>query len=670
MGFAKIILGEDDDERDSPTSGAIPGDAGCPTSDPQLFRWITTPSPEVLRVAIEAYFDRVNWYIMIFHRPSFFNQAEDILRRSAWRRDELCDVMLVAIVAALGLRCVEYDATWHGHQFLEAYSLTAKSVGADLMAQIGSRFYEVMLHTQIEAHQICMLLSTYHVYFGSSDFAWNVSGVNTKTAYALALHCDKTQKTDKIAREIGNRCWNHLIVGDQFMSMIFGRPAGLDPAFAQLKSLAEMDDTELPESVAVLPILQRNRGQVSFLTYHVLKYELYHIIRQALQSFRMLQLQSPASVQDLQALIGILDATETMLARWHDKLPAVFKPSQWSGDDPWNDLRLDQCSEEERTVRRKLGLQGLILNLLYDAAIVWAHRPLLKLRISISPAEGKSKLAQVDMPDSLGTSVQAALRMSRAPVQDFEGHLGQSFVLMHLFTAGVILCVAPTCHPYSQMASDAKSGVLKIIAACRATKDESKIARHTDRMLTKLYQKTMQREMDNALRTANVDVHRSRKPQPGMDRPMPSEARSVGAFSPLSKQTSRPQSDILTPMADSSMASDAQSAGYESRRVEELPAEPVVSYLQFESFRHPESIHAHIDEHLDEAYGAFEQSKHLTLVLDVLLTRTGSVQSRFCRVSHQCVRKHIVLVVKPVWVGQHSMGKIVAMMGWQDSAPK
>ncbi|KAJ9603664.1 hypothetical protein H2200_011850 [Cladophialophora chaetospira] len=615
MGFAKIVFGEDD-ESDSPASGTIPGDTGRSKADTQLFPWITTPlpSPSILQVAVDAYFDRVNWYIMLFHQPTFTIRSRNLLRRSAWRRDELCDVLLVATIAAFGLRCVEHDKTWKGHQLLEAYSVTAKALSADIMSQIGPRFYEIMLETRIEAYQICMLLTTFHVYFGSSNFAWNVAGVCSRTAYALALHCDKARNTDEISREVSNRCWNHLVISDQFSSMIFGRPAALDPAFAQLKRLAELDDTELPEATTRLPVLQSRERQVTFLTYHTLKFEIYHIIRVTLQSFRVLQLQSPVSVQDLKSLIQIVKTTEVMLKQWQDNLPAVFKTSQYPENDPWHILDLDQCSPDEQSVRKKLGLQGFTLNILYDAARVWAHRPLLKLRISLSPTEDNARISLDDIPDSLGTSVQAALRMSRTPVNLFDGHLAQQFVLMHLFTAGIILCVAPTCQPYSQMASDAKAGVLRIIASCRAIKAESKIAKHTDQMLTKLYKKTMQREMDNALRMNDPGTSRQ-----GLNlKPVqtPSHIKHDNDNSQIGTRIMptyvlNSQVDLVTPTTTMGHNETPTTLNYPTHNAQAAPGEPVVSYLQFESLRHNERMDPHLNEHLDEAYGAFEQMFNL-----------------------------------------------------------
>ncbi|OAG45100.1 hypothetical protein AYO21_00448 [Fonsecaea monophora] len=614
MGFAKILLGEDDDS-DSPASGAIPGDAGRSAADPQSLGSILTPLPSqtILQIAVDAYFDRVNWYIMLFHRPSFAIRTQNILRQTAWRRDELCDVLLVAVVAAVGLRCVEHDKTWKGHRLLEAYAVTAESLVSDLMSQISSRFYELMLESRIEVFQICMLLTIYHVYYGSSTYAWNVSGVSTRTAYALALHCDKARKMDEVAREVSNRCWNHLVVSDQFSSMIFGRPASLDPAFAQFKKLADLDDTDLPEGTAALPVFQVPGRPVSFLTYHTLKFELYDIIRQTLQSFKVLQLQSPVSVQDLKALIQVVNSTEVMLQQWHDNLPVVFKSSQWPADDPWNVLELDQCSPEELSLRRKIGLQGFLLQLLYDAARVWAHRPLLKLRISISPKEGNDKIALDDVPDSLGISVRTALRMSRVPVHEFEGHLAQSFVLMHLFTAGVILCIAPTCQPYSQVAGEAKAGVLRIIAACRAIKDESKIAKHTDQMLTRLYKKTMQREMDNALRPPDTAVPKDRLLAPALTERHSQDsgdyARPHRESSVLSKSAPF-QAGMATASSASGRVGTLSALDYQDRIADEVPdQQPVVSYLQFESLYHNNQMSSYINEHIDEAYGAFEQSK-------------------------------------------------------------
>lgn len=265
-------------------------------------------------------------------------------------------------------------------------------------------------------------------------------------------------------------------------------------------------------------------------------------------------------------------------------------------------------------------MQGLILQLIYDAAIVWAHRPLLKLRISISSKEGSVKTSLDDIPDSLGTSVQAALRMSRVPVNNFDYQLAQSFALMHLFTAGIILCIAPTCQPYSQMAGEAKAGVLRIIAACRAIKDESKIAKHTDQMLTKLYQKTMQREMDNALRNPDAVITKDRmsetlaqrQPQDNRDDPRP-YPETNGMPKPAS------QVEMETPTATTGQGWTLSDLDYQGRDADGFSDEPVVSYLQFESLRHNDRMDPHVNEHVDEAYGAFEQSKCIQSVSQLRL---------------------------------------------------
>ena len=130
-------------------------------------------------------------------------------------------------------------------------------------------------------------------------------------------------------------------------------------------------------------------------------------------------------------------------------------------------------------------------------------------------------------------------------------------------------------------------------------------------MLTRLYKKTMQREMDNALRT--VDAGPSRRPKPTKRSPQVNHNNKPSQLRPEITPTliSSTHIEMATPTASTYHTATPSAFDYPSHRAQALPDEPVVSYLQFESLRHNDRMDPHLNEHLDEAYGAFEQMFNL-----------------------------------------------------------
>lgn len=610
MEFAKTVIGDEeinDVGGDSPTYE----DTDVRSLEFNTFKLMTisTLPREVIDAGIEAYFDRFHWFVRLLHEPCFMKRASSILSRTTWKQDEVCDIILVLMVATLGLKCASSDPSWQGHQILRANSVTAKFVTRALLKEVGVHFYDILTQSSIEAYQIIMLLEVCHVYFGSLKFARHMAGVPARVAHGLGLHRDVVVNMDEAAYQVGICCWNHAVVGELFTSMIYGQPSTLDPAFSRFRTLAEVDETPIPASTAALPIMTNSNPTVSPLTFHILKFELYEVIQGILYECGALQLQDTLSLQDLGALIRAVESAEARLERWRNKLPAVFDPLHWRGPEPWTTLQAEDphCTPEDRSCRRKLALQGIALQVLHDSAIILAHRPLLQCRVSVSGDEDSSiQLPQA--PDSLKTSAEAALRISRRAVGQFSHQLALSFVFMHLFTAGVILCVPPINQPYSVLASESKAGVLRIISASRAMRSTNSIARHTDQVLTKLYSKTIQREMDSALRNPSEEVVQE-QPHP--------QAHSVSGLVaeavPHWRRPVAPTTSSLEPVIEDNTVSfmnDDYSIEPETTTQDlDSSTHPVVPYLQFSSFQQDETISSFLGEHLDETFAAFDQSK-------------------------------------------------------------
>ena len=522
VGFAARIFGDSAASHSSDIAN-IPGHGGgsertAPGTGP---RWtlmtMLRPPSEALEALIDVFFDRMHWFILIFHEPSFRRSAQQVCLSDTWDRSELGPVLAMLMVSAIGLQSVAHDASWHGHELLAESSLEAGSLRDALVREVRFHLLDLLEDCSIETMQVCSLLGTYCIFHASPTLAWHVLGLAVRTAYALALHCDDDeQQYDPVIAQVRRRNWNHITVADTFAAMIYGRPACLDAAFSHLQPLHDLDDSTLEPGLSANPLLSTTsdgRGAVTKLTFHVLKFRLYEITRLALNRFRVLRLQNPISAEDLASLVTAVQYFRSLLAAWKSDLPPAFNFEIGSREDPLDGLADDATlSPEEQRARQQLSLQILTLSGSYDSAVIFIHRPLLEYRVPAASQQQQQHHHQQAAPsqadvarESLELSVSAALRISRLPVARLETHFVISFILMNFFTAGVILCIPPTIWPFSALAHEAKAGTLRIIRASRGLRNVSHIARHTEQLLTGLLRLSLQQEVDNGLQQDDVD---------------------------------------------------------------------------------------------------------------------------------------------------------------------
>ena len=501
-------------------------------------------------------------------------------------------MMAILMAAAMALKCVLDDTSWPGHSLLASYALDAKSLLSSLVTEVRLHLLDILDDSQIETVQVCLLLGTYYIYHGSPSLAWSILGMAIRTAYALALHCEDPEDEQKVTTQVRRRTWNHVTIADTFAATIYGRPAGLDAAFAQFQPLCELDDTY----VAADPARPDGSGHtlpgLSGLSFHLLKYRLYSITRQAVDKFRLLRLKEPLSLEDLEALVSAVSHIEAQLVAWQRDVPPHLSGDLWqnvehAGPYPPELQSLAHVNEEQARI---FLLQALVLQLTYDSTLIMVHRPLLEHKMAAPSNHSQSSHSFVSR--SLEVAIEAALRVSRISMLQLNHTLSLSFAFMHFFTAGVILCIPPARQPFSTVAQDAKAGIMRIILACRGLGSSSQIARHIDQLLTALLRVTVLREMDNALHN-QVDASVPSLPEQSIER----DDRS---------------NDVRLPPTDRSFAFDHLPASTMSTNP---PAPSVPTQLtghgdgqfSFDLGSMHDNTGIAFDTQLDEAFGTFGQ---------------------------------------------------------------
>jgi Fungal specific transcription factor domain len=500
MNFAKNVYGKDADCNPR-YAAAIPSESGA--SPGEVRSWalqrMQMPMSTVMEMLLDSYFQRSHWYILIFHEPSLRKQALDTLQKPTWRTEDRGVVMAALMAAAVGLQTACHDSSWTGHAVLTAHGLSFETLLKHMIAEVRANLMDLLDDCRIETVQVCILLGTFYIYHGSPNLAWSVLGMATRAGYALGLHSDQTQSSDQISEEVRRRCWNHLKVADTFASMIYGRPTSLDSAFAAVQDLSEIDDSRTISTVR--SELDGQETLISTLTYHRLKYRLYDILAEVISRFRLLHLRRTSSSDDWNTLFRTINEMQNRLSAWDRDVPDLLRADRSTVanmDDPARNHQHDPG------IRRTLHLQAIALQAVYDSTLIFIQRPVLECGISALRSSGNAFDLHEPLSTSLRVSVAAALRISAISIQPLKHEMFISFILMHFFTAGVILCIPPSIKPFSDVGQDCKRGVIRIIKASKSLKDRSQIAELTEKLLSDLFRVTLQREIDAALQSETL----------------------------------------------------------------------------------------------------------------------------------------------------------------------
>lgn len=502
MDFAKDVYGEDA-ARNPRYAATIPSESRVPADNTRTWTLKTMQKPRasVIELLLDVYFQRSHWYILIFHGPSFRKHVATVWLKDSWTSQERGVVMAALMAAAVGLQVATNDSTWTGRSLLESLGLSCDILLDQLVTEVREHLLDVLDDCQIETVQVCILLGTFYIYHGSPNLAWFVIGMGIRAGYALGLHSEQTPSTDPSITQVRRRCWNHLKVADTFASMIYGRPASLDPAFASMQSPSELDDTAVPASTTFTNEIEREHP-ISLLTFHALKYRIYEIIADAVSRFRLLHIRRSSSQDDWLTLLRTINNIQGRLEDWYREVPPMLRIDHW----PDQQFSVDRANEsQEVQTRRIFHLQAIILQILYDSTLILIRRPVLESGLSTLKASRSGQTLNEPLSTSLDISVAAALRISAIPMEPLRNEMCVSFTLIHFFTSGVILCIPPSIKPFSSIAQECKRGVMRIIKASKSLRKHSHIAGLTEKLLCDLFRVTLQRELDTALSDDKLD---------------------------------------------------------------------------------------------------------------------------------------------------------------------
>lgn len=447
------------------------------------------PSRKVAVLLVDTYFDRVHWFMLIFHQQDFRMKwqtlydlpIESILATNP--NPGLVSTFLTVIAIA-----IQYSGT-HRQQLLRTHNVDPTWLKENILPVIRSKLLDIVASQSIEAVQTCVLLGTYYLYHGSPNLAWPVCGCGLRVAQALKLHRRLPTKGPVSAEsqqriETRKRCWWAIYEIETFCSISYGYPHGivdadctvelLDPlATSQDQSPPKYDDAHM--CPATLLSYKYLMSKLSVILKTVL-IELYGIGSHQTHN----QKRRPSS--KFEGFLRKVPELDSRLERWKAEIPGPLSFDQSS--------RARYASAEE--IDRDIGasgpnfethiyqLQALALALAYENAKILIHRPLMSYRAKLNHDHVPEGL-----PDPLNNTSHLSLMACRDAAMN-TSNVGESaifslaaetyaaaYISIQTFTAGVMLCVLNSIESLTPESQESKLGLRRILSMQAQLKSKS-----------------------------------------------------------------------------------------------------------------------------------------------------------------------------------------------------
>jgi hypothetical protein len=479
------------------------------------------PPREVASLLVDTYFDRIHWFMLIFHQDDFrqtWQQMYDSPRDSlaeTYSNPGFISTFLVVIAIAL-----QYTGK-HRQQLLETHGISPADLKSKILSTIRAKVLDIVSLGSLEAVQTCVLLGTYYLYHGHPELAWPVCGCGLRIAQALNLH-RKLPHTGSVSPEwhrqyeTRKRCWWAIYEIETFCSMSYGYPHSIKDSDCDVELLDPLAKSAPGQSSASFNSTHKNPA--SLLSYKYLMSKLSVLIKDILTSLYGLGSLKGNIQQDrsgcssgLQNLIRKVSALDDRLRRWNAEIPDLLQlthssipgPSYTSAEEMDRDIGASGPKFESHIYQ----LQALALKLAYDNAKILVNRPLLAYK-TIPPTDSEiddTHPARNPLRLSLQACRDAALSTSEIEVTSVfslaADTYATAFIGIHTFTAGVMLCILTSIEPLSPQSYQSKTGLRRLLSmqAHLKSRSHSTLAAQGLEILERLTKLLMEKELKEML---------------------------------------------------------------------------------------------------------------------------------------------------------------------------
>ncbi|KAI0326579.1 hypothetical protein GY45DRAFT_1363816 [Cubamyces sp. BRFM 1775] len=212
-------------------------------TDEQVFQLLTVgddlppytdfPPPDLMRKLIDAYFENMNTYVPILHRPTL----EKGIAEGLHLRDEGFGAVLLLVCAnGSGWMADPMDPS-----LIDAGS--QRLPGAKWFLEVERARRSVIASPRLYDLQKCVLMAHYMGSFGTPHSTWTLVGLGLRMAQDVGIHRRKTYSSMKKAEgELWKRAFWSLLTFDRVISSSLGRQCALQDEDFDVEPLIECDD--------------------------------------------------------------------------------------------------------------------------------------------------------------------------------------------------------------------------------------------------------------------------------------------------------------------------------------------------------------------------------------------------------------------------------------------
>ncbi|KEF53608.1 uncharacterized protein A1O9_10583 [Exophiala aquamarina CBS 119918] len=437
--------------------------------------------------------------MVLFHEPSFRTELQQILSTGYVRKDRSAFVYLAVLVIGVGARYAagspDAESSYQGHDL--------DSLGRKLIRCIELKLLEIFDESGIEAVQIAIVMSSYHLYHGLPKRSFATLGSALKVALSIGLHKESSWRmSDHVVKEVWRRLWWALYTAEVFGAISYGTPCLMQDNEWDVAMPANIEDVALTcpgfdsqetyEGVTV--------GPVTIFSYQRFKFRLYRI---ASAITRNIYLRSGVTLKDI---VREIKCINQRLTRWEKCIPPELRPES---------LKSLPTNERCRETTKVFQLQALVLQLSYDNIQLVLHRPLLTMNqvprwplIVGIPSRNTADEGLNECADEVNDMIKSSKcqcwisSLRTSTIGDYPDHLvasrsthGAAYTGIQSFTAGVVLGIFALSDPLSDQAHQAKRALSKIIKLPKLHQYRTTVSDQCGQILEELLRLILAEEM-------------------------------------------------------------------------------------------------------------------------------------------------------------------------------
>ncbi|KAH7208254.1 hypothetical protein BKA60DRAFT_464831 [Fusarium oxysporum] len=438
---------------------------------------------------VDNYFDRIHWFILVFHQDDFRKKFQDLyhyIHFSSGPNAPSKGIGFIAVLLAVFATSLHHIGAQESK--LKSHNIDPQELKDRILAVLKLRFLDIVSRGSLEAVQFCVLLASYYLYNGEPGMAWPLSGSGLRIAQALNLHRKMTTgdpSDQALNQQIQDRkrAWWAVYEIDTFCSMLYGFPLGFSDSDCNVKALDPYDEYSGSTKES-----RQTRGP-SLLFYKCSMSRLSAIVKSALVGLYGTRHDDGKRTNNPKGLFDKVVALNGRLQEWHRSLAPKLR---FDGHDPLSEVQV--AHDRERTGREfedyLFRLQALSLKLAYENAKILIHRPLLSFKMASSTSTDTTTSKTDPFRLAMQECREAALQISKVASTPYLLEASETYAIavvsLHLLTAGVTLCISITLDPLASNSVEATSGIRQLMQIQTLLKDKSIVAAQSLDITTRL----------------------------------------------------------------------------------------------------------------------------------------------------------------------------------------